>query len=126
MWKIKDPVAAQQKVWLTCDKCNAAAACSYSRWFWVSFAGILQAWNITGTVLDYKEKDIQYTLKIVYNRPHINCQENVKIVWHTQGPQSLRIPNSHICLKIHDNNMLLYIFNNSYKIPYDLSEDIQL
>ena len=103
-----------------------AAACSYSRWLWVSFTGISQTWNITETVLEYKEMGIQYTRNTIYNWPHITCQGNVKIVRHSQELQSLQIPNSHICLKIPDHNMLLNIFNNSYKITYDLSGDLQV
>jgi hypothetical protein len=70
--------------------------------------------------------DIQYTQKTVYNRTQITCQENVKLVPHSKVPQSLWISNRHICLIIPDHNMLLNIFNNSYKITYKLSDDLRL
>ena len=109
-------------VWLTYYKRNRPAASSYSRWLWVLFAGIVQTCNITQRVLEYTEMGFWCTWKTLYNWPHIICQEYVKLVWCWQGPPSLRILNRHIFLKICDN-MLHNIFNNSYKIAYNLSDD---
>ena len=91
--------------------------------FWVSISGILQAWNITWTVSDHKEH-FQYAPKIVYNRPHI-AKKMWKLYDTHKGLRACGFPNSHIHLKIHYNT-LLYISNNSHKIPHELSQDLWL